>query len=64
MDWRFARGGFLEPGAATAWMRMRVQLVEGEEPSPLTRVLVAAAGGSAVARRACWSPGDSAASVS
>jgi hypothetical protein len=48
MDWRFARGVFFEPGPAAAWMRMKVQLVEGEEPSPLTRVLVAADSGNGI----------------
>ena len=35
-------GGFLEPGPATVWMRMRQPLVAGEEPTPLQRTLVAA----------------------
>jgi hypothetical protein len=48
MDYRFVRGAFLEPGPATVWMRMRVPLVEGEEPSPLERVLVAADSGNGV----------------
>jgi hypothetical protein len=42
MDVRFARGAFLDLGPATAWMRMRVPLVVGEETAPLERVLVAA----------------------
>lgn len=41
MEWVFVDGAFLEPGPATAWMRMRLPLVPGEVPSPLTRVLVA-----------------------
>jgi hypothetical protein len=48
MEVRFAVGSFLEPGPATAWMRMRVPLVEGETPSPLARVLVAADSGNGV----------------
>ena len=32
----------LQPGPAAVWMRMRVPLVAGEEPTQLTRVLVAA----------------------
>lgn len=48
MEWRQAGGSFLEPGPAAAWMRMRVPLVEGEEPSPLTRVLVAADSGNGI----------------
>jgi hypothetical protein len=48
MEFRFSDGSFLEPGPATAWMRMRVPLVEGEQPSPLSRVLVAADSGNGV----------------
>jgi hypothetical protein len=48
MEVRFAAGSFLQHGPATAWMRMRVPLVEGEQPSPLTRVLVAADSGNGV----------------
>jgi hypothetical protein len=48
MEVRFATGAFLEPGPATAWMRMREPLVEGETPSPLARVLVAADSGNGV----------------
>ncbi len=42
MDIRFVRGGFMEIGPATAWLRMRQQLLAGEEPSPLQRTLVVA----------------------
>jgi hypothetical protein len=42
MDVRFVAGGWLEPGPATAWLRMRQPLVAGEEPTPLQRTLVAA----------------------
>lgn len=42
MEIRFVAGGFLEPGPATAWLRMRQPLVAGEEPTPLQRTLVAA----------------------
>jgi hypothetical protein len=48
MDWLFVRGAFRARGPATVWMRMRVPLVEGEEPSPLQRVLVAADSGNGV----------------
>lgn len=48
MEFRFSAGSFLDPGPATAWMRMRVPLVEGEQPSPLSRVLVAADSGNGV----------------
>src|SRR5215213_7462816 len=42
MEYRFVEGGFLEIGPATVWLRMRGTLVEGEQPSPLERLLVAA----------------------
>ena len=48
MDYRFVAGGFLEPGPATVWMRMRQPLVDDEPPSPLVRVLVAADSGNGV----------------
>mgnify|MGYP002622085741 FL=1 len=54
MEYRFAAGSFLTPGPATCWMRMRVPLVEGEEPSPLTRVLVAADSGNGVSSVLDW----------
>ena len=54
MEYRFVRGSFLEPGPATVWMRMRVPLVAGEEPSPLQRVLVAADSGNGVSAARDW----------
>jgi hypothetical protein len=42
MEGSFVQGGFLDPGPATAWMRMRYPLVGGEEPTPLQRALIAA----------------------
>jgi hypothetical protein len=48
MEARFVRGGFVEPGPALVWLRMRQPLVAGEEPSPLQRVLVAADVGNGV----------------
>ena len=47
-EYRFVRGSFREPGPATVWMRPRVPLVEGEEPTPLQRVLVVADSGNGV----------------
>jgi len=55
MDYRFVHGGFAEPGPAIAWMRMRVPLIEGEEPTPLERVLVAADSGNGVSATLDWS---------
>jgi hypothetical protein len=48
MDVRFVKGGWLEPGPAMVWLRMRVPLVAGEEPSPLQRTLVTADVGNGV----------------
>ncbi len=48
MEYRFVAGSFLEPGPATTWLRMRVPLIAGEEPSPLQRVLAAADTGNGI----------------
>jgi acyl-Coa thioesterase superfamily protein/acyl-CoA thioesterase superfamily protein len=48
MEVRFVSGGFLEPGPATVWLRMRQPLVAGEEPTPLQRTLVVADVGNGV----------------
>jgi Thioesterase-like superfamily len=48
MEVRFVTGGFVEPGPAQAWMRMRWPLVAGEETKPRDRVLVAADSGNGV----------------
>lgn len=48
MEVRFLSGGFVEPGPATVWLRMRQPLVAGEEPSPLQRALVVADVGNGV----------------
>ena len=47
MEARLARGKFWS-GRVAMWMRMRVPLVAGEAPSPLTRVMVAADSGNGV----------------
>jgi Thioesterase-like superfamily len=54
MEYRFVGGGFLEPGPATVWMRMGVPLVDGEEPTQLQRVLVAADSGNGVSAALDW----------
>ena len=48
VEYRFVEGRFLEPGPGTVWMRMRVPLVAGEEPTPLQRVLVCADTGNGI----------------
>ncbi len=54
MEIVFARGAFLEPGPATVWMRPRVALVEGEQITPLQRVLLSADGGNGVSAPLDW----------
>jgi hypothetical protein len=54
MEWRSVGGGFLEPGPATVWMRMRCPLVDGEEPTPLQRTLVAADVGNGISAVLDW----------
>lgn len=48
MEYRFVSGAFVEPGPAVVWGRMRYPLVEGEEPTPLQRVLIVADSGNGV----------------
>jgi Acyl-CoA thioesterase C-terminal domain/Acyl-CoA thioesterase N-terminal domain len=50
----FVRGAFLQPGPATAWLRMGCALVEGEEPTPLQRALVAADVGNGISAVLDW----------
>jgi hypothetical protein len=54
MDYRFIKGGFLMPGPATVWMRQRVPLVAGEEPSPLERLFVVADVGNGISAVLDW----------
>jgi hypothetical protein len=42
IELRFARGSFLEPGAAFGWLRLRVPVVAGETPTQLQRLVAAA----------------------
>ena len=48
VEWRPVSGGFLEPGPASAWTRIRVPIVEGEEPTGLQRVLAVADSGNGI----------------
>lgn len=48
MEWRWVRGHFTELGPATVWSRMRIPLVDGEEPSPTQRVLATADSGNGI----------------
>jgi hypothetical protein len=42
VEHRFVRGQLSTPGPATDWIRLKVPLLDGEEPSPLCRVCAAA----------------------
>jgi hypothetical protein len=48
IEWRPVRGGFLEPGPGAAWTRLRMPIVEGEEPTGLQRVLAVADSGNGI----------------
>ncbi len=48
MEYRFARGSFVESGPGIVWMRMLHPLVAGEEPTPLQRVLTVADSGNGI----------------
>lgn len=39
MEWRWIEGAVTQPGPAIVWMRQRVPLVEGEQPTGLQRLL-------------------------
>ncbi|MGH2757852.1 MAG: thioesterase family protein [Actinomycetota bacterium] len=54
METRFVSGAFLEPGPATAWFRPLHPLVEGEEISPLCRVLIAIDSASGISAQLDW----------
>jgi hypothetical protein len=48
VEHRFVGGSFVEPGPARDWIRLRVPVVAGEEPTPLSRVAAAADFGNGV----------------
>lgn len=54
MDIRFVGGAFNDPGPATAWFRLGVPLVAGEDPSPLQRLAAAADFGNGVSAALPW----------
>jgi hypothetical protein len=51
MEWRSLRGDFDVPGAATVWARQQVDLVAGEAPSALQRLLTVADTGNGISAR-------------
>lgn len=48
VDHAFVRGSFLEVGPSLDWIRLRVPVIQGEEPSPLQRTVAAADFGNGV----------------
>lgn len=48
MEWRFVAGHFLARGPAAGWVRMRLPLIDGEEPTPLQRVMCVADSGNGI----------------
>lgn len=51
MEWFAVRGDWLTPGAAAAWARQRVALVDGEEPDGLQRLMAVADSGNGLSNR-------------
>jgi hypothetical protein len=54
LDWSFIAGEFQTPGPATAWTRLRVPLVAGEEAFALERLLVMADAASGISSALDW----------
>jgi hypothetical protein len=54
LECRFTAGAWREPGPSTVWTRLGVTVVEGEEPSPLQRVLAVADSGNGVSAVLDW----------
>lgn len=54
VELRFARGSFWETGPCAVWIRLVHAVVQGEEPSPLMRVLAAADFGNGVSAAVPW----------
>jgi len=51
VEHRFVRGSTSAPGPATDWIRLRVPLVDGEDTSPLSRVVAVADFGNGISWR-------------
>jgi hypothetical protein len=57
VEWRWISGAVTEPGPGLVWMRPTVPLVDGEQPSPLQRLMTcvdSASGASAALDPADW----------
>jgi acyl-CoA thioesterase len=55
IEWRWASGGWEQRGPASVWTRMRIPLVEGDEPTPRQRVMVVADSGNGASNVLDWS---------
>ncbi|MCL4293415.1 MAG: thioesterase family protein [Acidimicrobiia bacterium] len=53
----FVAGEFWEPGPSSAWFRLRIPIVAGEEPSPLMRVAAAADFPNGISAPLSWTDG-------
>jgi hypothetical protein len=54
VELRWAEGGWLDRGPAKVWTRLKVPVVEGEEPTPLQRIMVVADSGNGVSAALDW----------
>jgi hypothetical protein len=54
VEWRMVHGGFLDPGPAVAWTRLRIPIVPNEEPTGLQRVLAVADSGNGLSSVLDW----------
>ena len=54
IEMRYAKGAFLESGAAIGWLRLTMPVVAGETPTPLQRALAAADFGNGVSAVLPW----------
>ncbi len=51
MEWLTVKGGFGPPGPASVWVRQRVALVDGEEPTGVQRLMAVADSGNGASNR-------------
>jgi hypothetical protein len=54
VEMRFVRGMFMQPGPATVWIRLRMPVLPGEEPSGMQRACAAADFGNGVSAVHEW----------
>lgn len=54
LDVRFVEGSMTRPGPASAWVRLTVNVVDDQPPTPLQRVLAAADCGNGISAMADW----------